>query len=110
MKQNVNTDGNSRQQRKSSRPGVTRKGNAYGTWICNVLAVVSVAVLFCCVNYLQLKAELTGRIKSVASLESEWAHSFKEENDAYESQVTSEVDLNQIKEIAIGTSGNELSH
>lgn len=81
------------------------KGNEYGTWICNMsLAVVSVAVLFCCVNYLQLKAELTGRIKSVAGLESEWAQ-LKEENDAYESQVTSEVDLDQIREIAIGRLG-----
>ena len=35
------------------------------------LAVMSVAVLFCCVNYLQLKSELTGKIKTVASLETE---------------------------------------
>ena len=75
-----------------------------GRGFVTFLAVVSVAVLFCCVNYLQLKAELTGRIKSVASLESEWAQ-LKEENDAYESQVTSEVDLDQIREIAIGRLG-----
>ena len=60
--------------------------------------------LFCCVNYLQLKAELTGKIKNVASLETEWSQ-LKEENDAYESQVTSETDLNQIKKIAIGRLG-----
>ena len=65
---------------------------------------MSVAVLFCCVNYLQLKAELTGKIKNVASLETEWSQ-LKEENDAYESQVTSETDLNQIKKIAIGRLG-----
>lgn len=75
-----------------------------GRGFVTFLAVVSVAVLFCCVNYLQLKAELTGRIKSVAGLESEWAQ-LKEENDAYESQVTSEVDLDQIREIAIGRLG-----
>lgn len=51
-----------------------------GRGFVTFLAVVSVAVLFCCVNYLQLKAELTGRIKSVAGLESEWAQ-LKEENE-----------------------------
>ena len=55
-------------------------------------------------KYLQLKSELTGKIKTVANLESEWSQ-LKEENDAYESQVTSEVDLNQIKKIAIGRLG-----
>ena len=70
------------------------------------LAVVSVAVLFCCVNYLQLKSELTGKIKTVASLETELSQ-IKEDNNAYESQVTSDVDLNtiQIKKIAIGRLG-----
>lgn len=80
------------------------KAMSMGRGFVTFLAVVSVAVLFCCVNYLQLKAELTGRIKSVAGLESEWAQ-LKEENDAYESQVTSEVDLDQIREIAIGRLG-----
>lgn len=68
------------------------------------LAVVSVAVLFCCVNYLQLKSELTGRMKTVASLESELSQ-LKEDNNAYESQVNSNVDLNMIKKLAIGRLG-----
>lgn len=80
------------------------KAMSMGRGFVTFLAVVSVAVLFCCVNYLQLKAELTGKIKTVANLESEWSQ-LKEENDAYESQVTSEVDLNQIKKIAIGRLG-----
>ncbi|MDE8682308.1 hypothetical protein PZH33_20205, partial [Blautia schinkii] len=68
------------------------------------LAVVSVAVLFCCVNYLQLKSELTCKIKTVASLETELSQ-IKEDNNAYESQVTSYVDLNTIKKLAIGRLG-----
>ena len=80
------------------------KAKSMGRGFVVFLAVVSVAVLFCCVNYLQLKAELTGKIKNVASLETEWSQ-LKEENDAYESQVTSETDLNQIKKIAIGRLG-----
>lgn len=68
------------------------------------LAVVSVAVLFFCVHYLQLKAEVTAQIKEVAALESELTQ-LREDNDAYESQVTSNVDLNEIKKIAIGRLG-----
>lgn len=68
------------------------------------LAVISVAVLFFCVHYIQLKSEVTAQIKAVAALESELAE-LKEDNDAYESQVTSNVDLNEIKKIAIGRLG-----
>lgn len=95
----------------AGKPAVSRetrrnreKAMSMGRGFVVFLAIVSVAVLFCCVNYLQLKSELTGKIKTVANLESEWSQ-LKEENDAYESQVTSEVDLNQIKKIAIGRLG-----
>lgn len=68
------------------------------------LAAVSAAVLFFCVNYIQLKSEITGRMKDVAALESELTQ-LKEENDAYLSQVTSNVDLTKIKQTAIGRLG-----
>lgn len=68
------------------------------------LAIVSVAVLFVCVHYLQLKSELTAKMKAVAAMESQLTE-LKEDNDAYESQVTSNVDLNAIKAIAIGRLG-----
>ena len=77
------------------------KAKSMGRGFVVFLAVVSVAVLFCCVNYLQLKSELTGKIKTVASLETELSQ-IKEDNNAYESQVTSNVDLNTIKKLAIG--------
>ena len=54
--------------------------------------------------YLQLRADVTGRIKTVAALETELSE-LREENDAYESQVKSDVDLNRIKKIAIGRLG-----
>ena len=57
------------------------------------LAVVCTAILFCSVNYLRYKSEITARMRSVANL------------DAYYSQVTSNVDLNQIKKTAIGRLG-----
>ena len=43
-------------------------------------------------------------MRSVANLEEELAQ-LKEDNDAYYSQVTSNVDLNQIKKTAIGRLG-----
>ncbi|MDC7288864.1 hypothetical protein NXH76_13730 [Blautia schinkii] len=68
------------------------------------LAVISVAILFCCINYLQLKSQITGKMKNVATLESELTQ-LREDNDAYYSQVTSNVDLRSIKKIAIGRLG-----
>ena len=81
-----------------------RAAMSMGRGFVAFLAVMSVAVLFCCVNYLQLKSELTGKIKTVASLETELSQ-IKEDNNAYESQVTSDVDLNTIKKLAIGRLG-----
>ena len=68
------------------------------------LAVVCTAILFCSVNYLRYKSEITARMRSVANLEEELAQ-LKEDNDAYYSQVTSNVDLNKIKKTAIGHLG-----
>jgi cell division protein FtsL len=68
------------------------------------LAAVSVVVLVVSVQYLQLKADITTSMKQVASLESELSQ-LKEENDAYYSQVTTSVDMNEIRKIAIGRLG-----
>ena len=72
------------------------KAQSMGRGFVLFLAVVSVAVLFCCVNYLQLKSDLTGKMKTVAALETELSQV---------SQVTSDVDLNTIKKLAIGRLG-----
>lgn len=68
------------------------------------LAVVSVAMLFVCVHYLQLKSEITSKKSEIANLEARLTE-LKEDNDAYYNQVTSNVDLNRIKKIAIGRLG-----
>ncbi|MCF0133655.1 MAG: septum formation initiator family protein [Blautia sp.] len=68
------------------------------------LSVISVAILFACVYYLQLKSEITSSMKQIAQLESELT-SIREDNDAYESQVTSNVDISRIRKIAIGRLG-----
>ena len=68
------------------------------------LAGLSVLILVICVHYLQLQTQITRRMKEVASLESELTQ-LKEDNDAYYSQVTSDIDLSEIKKIAIGRLG-----
>ena len=55
-------------------------------------------------EYLRYKSEITAKMSTVASLEEELAD-LKEDNDAYYSQVTSNVDLNKIKQIALGRLG-----
>lgn len=64
------------------------------------LAAVSVAILFACVNYLQMKSEITGKAKTLAALETEYSQ-LKADNDAYYSQVSSSADIEAIKAIAI---------
>lgn len=64
------------------------------------LAVVCVAILFTCVNYLQMKSEITGKAKTLANLEAEYSQ-LKADNDAYYSQVSSSADMEKIKAIAI---------
>ena len=64
------------------------------------LAAVCVAIVFACVSYLQLKSELTGKAKTLATLESEYSQ-LKADNDAYYSQVSSSADIEKIKAIAI---------
>ena len=68
------------------------------------LGVLGVIVVFCSINYLRLKTECTSKRSQVASLESQLAE-LKEDNDAYESQVISSVDLERIRKIAIGRLG-----
>lgn len=68
------------------------------------LAVVSVAVLWTCVRFLQLKSRITSSIQTIAELETEYSQ-LKADNDAYESQMNVSVDLEQVKKTAMGRLG-----
>lgn len=80
------------------------KANAMNLGFVIFLAIVSVAILFMSVHYLQLKSEVTTSKKQIAGLEAQLTE-LKEDNDAYYSQVSSNIDLNRIKKIAIGRLG-----
>ena len=88
--------------REVSRATQTHRERAMGMGKGYVIFIVAVsaAILFFCIHYLQLKAEITASMKEVAVLESELTQ-LKEDNDAYYSQVTSNVDLDTIRKIAI---------
>lgn len=88
------------------RPVVRKRGRAksMNKGFVLFLAVVSIAVVFFCIQYLQLKSEITQTKNLVAVKAEELAHK-KEENDAFYSQVTSNIDLERIKKIAIGRLG-----
>ena len=68
------------------------------------LAAASCMVLWSCVNYLQLQAETTRRVKHIASLETELEDLRKENNDNYTRIMTS-VDLDHIRDVAINELG-----
>ena len=68
------------------------------------LAAVAVMVLWSCVNYLQLQAETTSRVKNIAALETQLENLRKENDDNYTRIMTS-VDLDYIKEVAINELG-----
>ena len=92
-----------------SKQAQRNREKAFGIGIGYIvfLAMACTLILLCSIHYLQLQTEITSRKKDVASLESE-LNQLKEENDAYYSQVTSNVDLNEIKKKAIGSLGMKL--
>lgn len=65
-------------------------------------ALCTVALIL--VNYIQLQADLTNRINNIARLESE-LNTKKLTNDEEYSRLTSSVDLEEIKRVAIGELG-----
>ena len=68
------------------------------------LAAAMCAVAFILVNYVQLQAELTSRIRQVSTKESE-LNSLKSENDEEYNRIINSINLEEIKRIAIGDLG-----
>lgn len=68
------------------------------------LMVALCAAAFILINYIQLQSDLTNRIRNIAALESE-LNAMKLANDEEYSRITSSVDLEEIKRVAIGELG-----
>ncbi len=88
------------EQRRKNRARANSMNRA-----CLVLIMVAaVFILGSSIYYLRLRSQIVASMKNVAAMESQLAE-LKEDNDSYYSQVTSNVDLSEIKKIAIGQLG-----
>ncbi|MCC8139368.1 MAG: septum formation initiator family protein [Lachnospiraceae bacterium] len=63
------------------------------------LVAAACLLMWSCVNYLQLQAETTSRVKNISSLEAE-LEELRTENDDYYTRIMSTVDLEYIREVA----------
>ncbi len=68
------------------------------------LAAASALTLWVCASYLQLQADNTARVKHIAALEAQLSE-LKTENDDEYNRVTTSVDLEEVREIAINELG-----
>lgn len=64
------------------------------------LTVVAVAVVFVCIQCLQVQANITKRTRNIASLTSQ-VNELRQENDAYYNRVVNSVNLEDIKKTAV---------
>ncbi|MBO4980411.1 MAG: LapA family protein [Lachnospiraceae bacterium] len=72
----------------------------YVVFLIGALAVCA----FILINYVQMQSELTNKTKEVAKLESR-LNTLKLENDENYNRITSSIDLEEIKRVAIGELG-----
>ena len=91
-------------ERRERRHAEKSNGQYVNVLYMIFLAAASCMVLWSCVNYLQLQAETTSRVKHIASLETELEDLRKENNDNYTRIMTS-VDLDHIRDVAINELG-----
>lgn len=68
------------------------------------LAAAACMVLWSCVNYLQLQAETTSRMKHIASLETQ-LENLRKENDDHYTRIMTSVNLDYIRDVAVNELG-----
>ncbi|MDD3340170.1 MAG: hypothetical protein PHS82_15090 [Lachnospiraceae bacterium] len=68
------------------------------------LALVSVATVLMCVRFLQMKSTVTAQTKAVGTLETQLTQ-LRSENDALYNNISTNVDLENIKNVAMTTLG-----
>lgn len=97
-----------RQQSARPKPHVHRahreKAKFFSIGYTLFLTIASVVTLWVCAGYLQLQANNTAMMKSIAALEQQLAE-LKTENDDEYNRITTSVDLEKIRDIAINELG-----
>ena len=97
------------QEAPRRRPdNVTRKNRdkahymsfGYVLFLMTALCVAGIVLI----NYIQIQAEITNRVVHISKLESQW-NNLRLENDEEYSRITSSVDLEEVKRVAIGELG-----
>lgn len=96
--------GNRQRPHQAERPRKKERIQYVNIFYTIFLVAAAYMVLWSCVNYLQLQAETTSRIKNIAALELQLEELKKENNDNYTRIMTS-VDLDYIKDVAINELG-----
>lgn len=91
-------------RRERKKPSAGKRIQYVNVFYTVFLAAAACMVLWSGVNYLQLQAELTGKVKNIASLEMQLENLRKENDDNYTRIMTS-VDLDYIKEVAVNELG-----
>ncbi len=64
-----------------------------------ILVIASCCTLFICVNYLQVRSDMTRRMDNIKRLEQE-LDTLKDENDTLETRINTSVDLDYVYKIA----------
>lgn len=95
-----------REQRRVSRQAKKNRTKALqmGKGYVMFLSLVSVATLFVCVHFIQLRSTVTAQLKEVASLETE-LNQLIAENDAFYDSTVSDIDLDHVRDVAINELG-----
>lgn len=81
-----------------------KKNKGIGRKFLIFTTIASIVIVFFCINFLQVKSELTYRMHNVAELESQLSQ-LQQDNDAYENTVRSSLDMNRIRLIATSKLG-----
>ena len=98
----------SRQQRikrtraQQKRARALARGMSAGSVL--VLTLVCVVTLFFCIHYLQLRSEAINQSETIAAMESS-LNRLKADNDAFESQLETSIDMEEIKDTALNKLG-----
>ena len=85
---------------RAGRAKTQRLGLGYTLFLAGACALT----LWVCAGYLQLQADNTARVKNIAALEAQLAD-LKTENDDEYNRVTTSVDLEEIRDIAVNELG-----